>query len=72
VSNQPIKELSELEPDLALQSCIFLLFVDLIIREFLETERFKGIIAEGKRRQEKSDALLADDEMGISTPLTFE
>jgi hypothetical protein len=63
-----MEELSELEPDLLLQSCIFLLFVDLIIREFLGTETFKGIIAEAKVRQEKSDALMAEDEMGLSTP----
>lgn len=68
MSDGPLEELSELEPDLQLQSCIFLMFVDLIIREFFETETFRKIIAEAKTRQEKSDALMAEDEMGINIP----
>jgi len=68
VSDGPLEELTELEPDLQLQSCVFLMFVDLIIREFFETETFQKILADAKTRQEKIDALLAEDEVGTNLP----
>lgn len=68
MSDEHLKEIRDLEPDLQLQACVFLVFVDLIIHEFLETETFKRILAEAKTRQEKIDALMVDDEMGINIP----
>lgn len=68
MNDDDLKELHDLEPDLLLQSCVFLVFADLIIREFLGTETFRKILAEGKGRSEQSDSDLAFDEMGINPP----